>query len=411
VSDTERLLKQALEHHNAGRVEAAGWLYKAILAIDSEHVESNYNLGLLELESGNVESGLERLRKAVERAPRIQDHWIKYAEALLVSQRPEEALKVIERAKTTGLQPKMAEDFLLRIRESVDARGSSRANSKEYTSVGLHGLQAGTSIYTSWAPRDFEVESFIVNIEGDVNICVPADIHCETTYVLLEQENWYEPELTWLRHYIQPGMSVLDVGAGYGIYALTVGKILKDKGCVLAFESDQMSSALLERSIVENELEGQISLIRAGLSDRPGEIDISIPSAHDSAGDGSGELAQLVQILTLDDLVKQIDWPRDSDFSFMRLNAKGFENKILHGGHEFFAQYSPLVMFGVDSNTISSDLAEMFIAFGMSFYRLIHGLNALASFDTSGSGDVFQRNIFACCQKRAKLLRNRGLLI
>ncbi|EXJ16914.1 FkbM family methyltransferase [Imhoffiella purpurea] len=412
MSDTERLLEQALEHHRAGRGEAAGWLYRAVLAMDAEQPESNFNLGVLELESGHIDSGLVHLKKAVENAPDVLDYWVKLAEALLLSQRSAEARDVIERAENNGLRSPLMDDLLLRIGGSVGSQNSSRATVEKTSTSGPHDLLLSEALTSSLSgQREDQIEPFIVNIQGDVKVCVPADIHCVTTYVLLEQEDWYEPELGWLRRYIQPGMSVLDVGAGYGVYALTMGKIIQGKGHVLALEPDRISSGLLARSIVENGLDGHVSVICEVISDKSGEVEMPVCSALRSTDLGGDQSTQLVKSLTLDELAKEVSWPHDSDLSFIRINAKGFEAKIMQGGLIFFSKHSPLVMFGVEGNKISENLIGMFTELRMHIYRLIPGLNALVLSDSTGSADVSKCNLFACGEERAEMLRMRGLMI
>ena len=45
----------------------------------------------------------------------------------------------------------------------------------------------------------------LIRIAGDVSICVPDTIDLLTPYVLLEQEDWFEDEMGFVRRLLQPG--------------------------------------------------------------------------------------------------------------------------------------------------------------------------------------------------------------
>ena len=64
-------------------------------------------------------------------------------------------------------------------------------------------------------------EEYTIGIEGGVNVSVPADIRLMTSYILFEQEDWFEDEIKFVRAYLQPGLRVVDIGVNYGTYFLT----------------------------------------------------------------------------------------------------------------------------------------------------------------------------------------------
>ena len=55
-----------------------------------------------------------------------------------------------------------------------------------------------------------------------------------TTYVLLEQETWFEKELPFLMQYLQPGMTAVDIGANAGVYSLPMARAVGPTGLVFA---------------------------------------------------------------------------------------------------------------------------------------------------------------------------------
>ena len=60
-----------------------------------------------------------------------------------------------------------------------------------------------------------------------------------------------------LRRFVRPGMTVLEVGAGYGELTLLSGELVGDGGRVIAFEHDATRAALLTDSLLANDHTGR----------------------------------------------------------------------------------------------------------------------------------------------------------
>ena len=50
-----------------------------------------------------------------------------------------------------------------------------------------------------------------LKIKEGVTVAVLPALKSTTTYVLLEQETWFEKELSFVMHYLRPGMTVADI--------------------------------------------------------------------------------------------------------------------------------------------------------------------------------------------------------
>jgi FkbM family methyltransferase len=70
---------------------------------------------------------------------------------------------------------------------------------------------------------------------------------------------------------IEPGMTVVDVGAHVGFFALAAALRARPTGKVYAFEPAPETADLLERHVHMNDFEGTVEVLRIGLSDRRGE--------------------------------------------------------------------------------------------------------------------------------------------
>ncbi|MBF0358330.1 MAG: FkbM family methyltransferase [Magnetococcales bacterium] len=249
-----------------------------------------------------------------------------------------------------------------------------------------------------------------VVIKGGVRVCVPDNLSLITPYVLLEQEDWFESEVGFVRELVQPGMTVLDIGANYGIYTLVMAQALKKNGVVFAFEPTRSTGDFLEKSLELNGFE-TVKLIRAAVSNCEEESQLyhSQNSELNSLTFQPGMLSVNVNTRSLDGCMEEFGW---EDVAFIKLDAEGEEANVLKGGEKLLSSQSPLLQFEVKHGEGSNfDLVEKLTRFGYKSYRFVPGLGCLIPFVSSEDIDGFQLNLFACKEERAVALAGRNLLV
>jgi FkbM family methyltransferase len=250
-----------------------------------------------------------------------------------------------------------------------------------------------------------------VMISGGAKICVPDSVALITPYVLLEQEDWFEDEVRFVRRLLRPGMAAVDVGASFGIFSMAMARAVGAQGKVWAFEPTPGTAEFLQATLALNEAH-QVNLTRAAVSDQPGSVQfITGPNSELNAIAHSGEAGDAVLTvpsLTLDQAAADHSW-RDVDF--VKLDVEGHELQVIAGGRSFFTTASPLVMFeiraseGVDLRPLAA-----FQAMGYEVYRLAPGPMLLAPFAAGQAVDSFTLNLFACKPDRAQRLAAEGFL-
>nr|WP_242518551.1 FkbM family methyltransferase [Thiorhodovibrio winogradskyi] len=269
----------------------------------------------------------------------------------------------------------------------------------------------------SQSPMPSPDTHWTLTIADEVKVCVPPDVRRMTAYVLLEQEDWFEAELPFLRELVQPGMGVLDIGANHGLYALSLAKRLRGQGRVIACEPASAPADMLKRSIAANGFGDVLTLLRVGLSDHQGEATLTIGANSElntlnaEAGAAPGQ-TETVRLTTLDALLDSANWPAGFQVDVLKLDAEGEEIRILQGGAYFFAEQNPLVLFEwKHGNAPNTGLLEAFAALGYDRYRLVPGLQALAPVLPDEELDGYQLNLFACKPSRAAQLQASGWLL
>lgn len=248
-----------------------------------------------------------------------------------------------------------------------------------------------------------------IRTAGGVTVAVPGRIDLLTPYVLLEQEDWFEDEIGFLRKTLRAGMRVVDIGANYGLYALSLARAVGPSGRVWAVEPASATADYLRQSVDLNAL-GQVTVIQKALSDREGTARLSIEAnseLNSLSGSGSGAIEE-VPLTTLDALAAGHAW---GAIDFLKLDAEGEEERIVAGGATVLRTSSPLVMFEIrHGERLNLQLVERLAAAGYGTYKLVPGLDLLVPWDSKAALDPFQLNLFACKPDRAKLLERSGAL-
>jgi FkbM family methyltransferase len=246
----------------------------------------------------------------------------------------------------------------------------------------------------------------------EVRVVVPDSLDLITPYVLLEQQDWFEDEIKFLRHLLQPGQKVIDIGANYGVYALSMAQAVGPTGSVWAFEPASGTARLLAEGIAVNGF-AHVFLEQSALSSSCGTAQLSLNENSELNalvhGQPSTSAVETVPVLTLDDWMRGQHGP---NIDFMKIDAEGEEANILQGGQRFFAELSPLVQYEIKAGAdLHMDLVHDFAALGYDSYRLVPGLNLLVRFDAESPPDGYLLNLFCCKPDRAERLAAQGFLV
>lgn len=167
-----------------------------------------------------------------------------------------------------------------------------------------------------------------------------------------EKSRWlgtYEPELAAAaRVFVQPGMTVYDVGANIGYVSLLLAHHVRPNGKVFAFEALPANAERIHRNVALNALESRITLVEAAVAERGGEItffvheSVGMGKAAGSAGRREEQYQAEIKVaaLSLDEFVyEQGNPPPD----LVKMDIEGGEVLALPGMKRILSDYHPIL--------------------------------------------------------------------
>lgn len=255
------------------------------------------------------------------------------------------------------------------------------------------------------------MNAWTLNLKSGLRMAVSPTFGSMTSFVLLEQEAWFEPEMSLLPLLLQPGMQALDIGANHGVVALELARCVGPQGHVWAFEPTAVPRGRLQQSRGLNGFESCLTVVPAGLAEADGETSFAVHdnSELNSRG-GSGEKRETVQLLALDGWLQR--QAPEAKIDFVKLDAEGDELRVLAGAKGFFERQSPVVMFEfMHGEVVSRPLIDAWQQLGYGLFRWSEELRLLRPFDAVRDELDFALNLLAVRPAQQQALAERGLLV
>lgn len=166
----------------------------------------------------------------------------------------------------------------------------------------------------------------------------PADFAHESLFWLGIKDTW---DIYHLRRLVRAGDVILDVGANFGYYALSLAKALDGRCVVHALEPDPANFERLCTHIEWNELRDAVRPHPVGVSDRAGTANLNRHernSGH-SAVVPDGEV-QGITLTTLDLCSESLGL---GALDLLILDVEGLEEAALRGGSHALSRFKPMI--------------------------------------------------------------------
>lgn len=191
--------------------------------------------------------------------------------------------------------------------------------------------------------------------------------------------------VSFLDRILEPGMTVVDVGANIGEVTLVCANRVGQDGCVVALEPVSGIADELQLNVQCNGLHSVVQIFRQGLAAEIGRLPIyascgqhDVNEAHQGLGslhgiEGVDQCIGMVDITTLDELAQRIGLSR---LDLLKIDIEGGELPCLRGGIETLRRFSPVIVVEVQERPSlaagyhSREILELLEPLGYRFYRL-----------------------------------------
>lgn len=222
-------------------------------------------------------------------------------------------------------------------------------------------------------------ETALCRIIGRYKLYVSTHDDGFSANVLLD--GYWESWLTrFMARRVQPGATVVDVGANYGYYSLLLADLVGPEGNLHAVEPNPDAAALLRRSILLNGFAARTQIWEAAAGARSGGTAmLAVPEREPKNAaviqDGQALPPETVRhevaVRALDELLAQ-----SARIDFIKIDAEGAEEAIIDGMSRILSSQKPAMVLEYNSARYADPAAFL--------DRLLHIYGALRHVDYEG---------------------------
>jgi FkbM family methyltransferase len=208
-------------------------------------------------------------------------------------------------------------------------------------------------LWTTIGDRD---DFTYIFFQESILLAVLPDLAQVVTIVLLADGDWFEGEMEFWNGYIQPGMTVIDVGANVGVYTFSAAREVGEEGKVIAIEPFAPCVTCLEETKRVNNL-SQVVIKQAAASDRSGTLHLATfaSSEFNAVTTDTDAPGIEVEAIALDDLIQTEGLTR---VDVLKIDAEGHELAVLQGSEKLLDQFAPVIMYeNISAKRSNTDVA------------------------------------------------------
>ena len=230
------------------------------------------------------------------------------------------------------------------------------------------------------------------------------DLENITTYVLLEQGDWFEKsDLNLFRSIIRPDDTIFDLGANVGPYSISAAA--RTDGKVIAVEPALQTFELLNKSASQF---SNMTAIHAAISDKPGMAFLSHdgPSENFKLSDNNETPGEKVPLVTVDDIAAEYGI---ESVDIIKMDVEGHELKALAGAKKIISNGSPIIFYEVKHlNDLHLELVDAFEELGYDSYFALPDAKTIVKYNKEIPVDEYLLNMIAI--RPESLQRLEGLV-
>jgi FkbM family methyltransferase len=256
-----------------------------------------------------------------------------------------------------------------------------------------------------WTQVPVNSEFTYINVDSNLMMAVEPSLYSIVTSVLITDRHWFEKEMEFWCHHIQPGMTVIDVGANVGVYTFNAAVRVGAEGKVLAVEPFSKCVNCLQETARINQL-SWVKVCPGAASDRTGSVKLILNPANELnrlALDGEADSLtsdnfEEVKCFTLDSLIEQ---ENITAVDFLKLDAEGHEMAVLMGSQQLLHQFYPVIIYEnlAGEQGINVEVREFLIHQGYQLFSYESYTKKLVELDIANNS-IQELNIIAIPQQK-----------
>lgn len=302
------------------------------------------------------EVGLRFLNLAVQVSPHSTSNYFKLGIAKLLNHQQEGILHLHQAAQLSPASAPILQSLYLAYKdiENVEIakfwlESAQRSRLSESSSLDWQWSYLGTGTSITYVP-----------FESSLLLAVESSFHSIVTSVLLAEGDWFEQEIEFWRNWIQPGMTVIDVGANVGIYTFSAALKVGSQGRVVAVEPFSGCIRCLEETCRINQL-NWVKIYPGAATNYDGKAFLALHGASElnevitstENRENVENSLEEVRCFTLDSLIHEEGL---NTVDFMKIDAEGHEIQVLQGSQYILDNFSPVILYENISGSKSSNL-------------------------------------------------------
>jgi len=185
----------------------------------------------------------------------------------------------------------------------------------------------------------------------------------------------YEPlETKILKYFAADGGLVVDIGANVGYYAVELGKILGEKGKLIACEPIPESFEQLEGNVQLNSIQHKVSCYQIAISNFHGSLTLYKPEISGSSASSARNLHPTessieleVPVTTLDTLLNSLNI---QNCELIKVDVEGAELMVIQGALDSVKRFKPVIFlellrkWSAQFNYTPNELLEILLPLG-----------------------------------------------
>ena len=185
---------------------------------------------------------------------------------------------------------------------------------------------------------------------NNFNVRLPA------RYYKYFPKNYEGENFTFFKQHCKPGMTTLDIGAHFGLFAVYFQKT--SNGVVYAFEPTKETLKVLNETVAVNKCQGKVHIVEMAVDKEPGSANFFI---HETVGGRGNTLVKdaklgmtsssyVVKVTSVDLFVKE----KGIDVDCIKIDAEGAELGVLKGASETISKRKPFILLSIHPEPIQS---------------------------------------------------------